>query len=59
MSDFMEDGLQKTLNKAYSKAATVEGKSLADIEKATGLCVRVLSHVRKKHRVRDEVSACF
>jgi hypothetical protein len=59
MSDFIEDGLQKTLNKAYSKAATVEGKSLADIEEAAGLCVRVLSHVRKKHRVRDEVSTCF
>mmetsp|Transcript_27292 Transcript_27292/g.65375 ORF Transcript_27292/g.65375 Transcript_27292/m.65375 type:complete len:761 (-) Transcript_27292:1337-3619(-) len=55
MSDFIEAGLQTNLDEAYASAALAEGKNLTDIGKATGLCVRVLSHVRKKHSVRDEM----
>lgn len=56
MSDFMEAGLLKALDAAHLKAASEDGKCVDDIEKPQGLCVRVMSHVRKKHTVRDEVS---
>jgi hypothetical protein len=58
MSNFMEAGLLKSLDDAYAKAAVDDGKSVEDIERASGLSVRVISHVRKKHSVRDEVSPC-
>lgn len=55
MSDFMEEGLSKALERAYSKAAGELGVDVSKIDKAQGLCIRVLSHVKKKHAVRDEV----
>jgi hypothetical protein len=56
MSDFMEAGLQKTLATAYKKKAVETGCSIDDLQKAEGLCIRVISHIEKKHVVREEVS---
>lgn len=57
MSDFMEKGLQKSLTAAYEGKAKATNVRIDDIEKANGLCIRVLSHVEKKHVVRDEVGS--
>jgi E1A/CREB-binding protein len=57
MSDFMEQGLLKVLEQAYSKNAKETGVDISAVERAEGLCIRVLSHVKKKHAVRDEVRA--
>eukprot|EP00980_Cylindrotheca_fusiformis_P020978 scaffold7987_cov200-Cylindrotheca_fusiformis.AAC.7 len=55
MSDCMEAGLRKTLASAYKKKAADNGISIDDIEKAEGLCIRVMSHIEKKHAVREEM----
>lgn len=59
MSDFMEEGLSKTLERAYTNTAQKLGLDISEVEKAEGLCIRVLSHVAKEHAVRDEVSKPF
>jgi E1A/CREB-binding protein len=59
MSDFIEEGLLKTLDKAYENASSNQGISLKEVEKAEGISVRVMSHVQKKHTVRDEVRIFF
>lgn len=56
MSDFMEEGLEKTLVKAYNAKAKELGVPLDEVEKAQALSVRVMSHIEKKHTVRDMVS---
>jgi E1A/CREB-binding protein len=56
MSDFLEEGLSKSLEKAYSRTAKELGVDISEVETANGLCIRVLSHVKTKHAVRDEVS---
>ena len=55
MSDFMETGLSNALSKAYEERALKLGIDVAAVEKVKGLSVRVVSHVKKKHAVRDEV----
>jgi E1A/CREB-binding protein len=55
-SDFIEAGLKKTLEDAYQEKARNLGVGLDQIEKAEGLTVRVVSHIEKKHVVRDLVS---
>ena len=56
MSDSMEEGLQETLARAYEAKAEELGVELDDVEKAKGLTIRVMSHIVKKHTVRDLVS---
>lgn len=55
MSDFMEKGLLDALAIAYKQWASELEVDVAEVEKVKGLCVRVMSHVKKKHAVRDEV----
>ena len=56
MSNFLEEGLQKVLGKAYKTRSLELGIDISEVEKVEGLCVRVVSHVKKKHAVRDEAS---
>lgn len=56
MSGFIENGLQRTLAAAYEKTASKNNCSLEEVPKVEGLTVRVLSHIEKKHLVREEVS---
>jgi E1A/CREB-binding protein len=56
MSDFMEKGLLQALDRAYSRTAEEAGVDVSAVEKAEGLCIRVLSHVKKMHAVGEEVS---
>jgi E1A/CREB-binding protein len=56
MSDSMEEGLEKTLATAYDAKAKELGVGVDEVEKAKGLSIRVLSHIEKKHSVRDMVS---
>ena len=58
MTDNMEVGLLRALDLAYEKVAIENGIDIAEVEKAEGLSIRVVSHVQKKHVVRDEVSLC-
>lgn len=55
MSDFIEKGLSTTLANAYKQRASALEVDAAEVGKAEGLCVRVMSHLKKKHAVRDEV----
>ena len=55
MSDFIQDGLLKSLKEAYQETASQNGINVENVEKAEGLSVRVLSHVYLKHTIRDEV----
>jgi len=55
MSDFIEDGLLKSLDQAYAKTASETGISMDRVDKANGISVRVMSHVYMKHTVRDEM----
>ena len=59
LSRVIEEGLEKTLSKAYEKVAADRGCTLSQVEKADGLSVRVVSSLEKKHKVRKEVSPCF
>lgn len=56
LSRSVEDGLLKTLAKEYEKVAVDRGCTVAQVEKAEGLSVRVVSSLEKKHIVRDGVS---
>lgn len=56
LSRAVEGGLSKSLLKAYEKVAADRGCAVAQVEKADGLSVRVVSSLQKKHLVRDEVS---
>jgi E1A/CREB-binding protein len=58
MSDSMEEGLLRALDRAYEKVALEIGIDVSEVEKAEGLSIRIMSHVQKKHAVRDEVSLC-
>jgi len=51
----LEADLQGSLQKQYEKTALELGRSLSSIEKASGLHIRVVSNVKKKHAVRDEM----
>jgi len=55
MSDFIEDGLLKSLDKAYATTASETGICIDQVEKPNGISVRVMSHVYMKHTVRDEM----
>lgn len=55
LSTSIEDGLLKTLLKAYKKVAEDRGCKLSQVEKAEGLTVRVVSSLEKKHKVREEM----
>jgi E1A/CREB-binding protein len=56
MSDAIQAGLENTLATAYTDKALELGVGVDQVEKAKGLTVRVVSHIEKKHVVRDEVS---
>lgn len=57
MSAAIESGLHKALASAYEERALDLGVDVSEVEKADGLCVRVVSNLEKKHVVRDEVSS--
>lgn len=59
LSKSIEDGLQAVLLKEYEKVAETRLCEVAQVEKAEGLCVRVVSKLEKKHKVREEVSHLF
>lgn len=56
LSRSIEEGLLKMLSKEYERVARDRGCTVAQVEKAEGLCVRVVSSLEKKHKVREEVS---
>ncbi|KAL3945077.1 MAG: hypothetical protein SGBAC_000868 [Bacillariaceae sp.] len=55
MSLFIEQGLKRTLADAYERAAAKHNCSLQQIQKVQGLTVRVMSHIEKKHLIREEM----
>lgn len=55
MSEAIEKGMQETLNDAYEDTARERSVSVAQVEKAKGLSIRVVSNMEKKHMVRDEM----
>ena len=55
MSMAIENGLHGALQKAYAQQALDRGIPLANVSKAEGLSVRVISNMEKKHIVRDEM----
>lgn len=56
LSRAIEKGLAEVLAKEYESRAKELGCGIEEVEKATGLTVRVLSNVDKNHYVGDEVS---
>ena len=56
LSDALEDGLYKALQSAYLARSNELGVTIDNVEKAEGLCVRVLSNVEKKTVVGEKVS---
>ena len=55
MSDALEKGLYDSLHAAYTSRSVELGVAFEDIEKANGLCVRVLSNVEKKNLVGEKM----
>jgi len=55
LSDSIEEGVQRTLEKAYGDRAKEQGVSLDEVERAEGLCIRVLSNFEKKQHVGKEM----
>lgn len=55
MSDALEKGLHESLHSAYTARSTELGVAFENIEKANGLCVRVLSNVEKKNLVGEKM----
>ena len=56
LSDAIEAGLERCLTELYEQTAKEQGlASIDDVEKVDGLTVRVVSHLDKKHRVRDNL----
>jgi E1A/CREB-binding protein len=58
MSRAIEEGLSQALSEEYERLANERGCNLAEVEKADGLCVRVVMSLEKKHKVREGVSLC-
>ena len=59
MSVAVEKGLEACLFKEYMCRAEKLGVSIQEVEKAEGLCVRVVSNIQKTHVVRDEVRLAY
>jgi hypothetical protein len=59
MSDALEKGLHDALQAAYLSRSSELGVSVEDVEKAEGLCVRVLSNVEKKNIVGEKVRSLW
>lgn len=59
LSKSIEVGLARTLTKAYQKVADVRDCKVSQVEKVEGLCVRVVSSIEKKHKVREEMLARY
>mmetsp|Transcript_30661 Transcript_30661/g.64895 ORF Transcript_30661/g.64895 Transcript_30661/m.64895 type:complete len:678 (+) Transcript_30661:3234-5267(+) len=59
LSRSIEEGLLQTLSKAYEQVAEDRGCTVAQVEKAENLCVRVVSSLEKKHKVREEMLAMY
>uniref|UniRef100_A0A7S1UT71 histone acetyltransferase n=1 Tax=Grammatophora oceanica TaxID=210454 RepID=A0A7S1UT71_9STRA len=55
MSQTIEQGLNDALEKAYKEKALELCVPYAEVEKAEGLSVRVISNMEQKHLVRDEM----
>jgi Histone acetylation protein/Zinc finger, ZZ type len=55
MSDALEKGLHDALHAAYRARSAELDVAFDDIEKANGLCVRVLSNVEKKNLVGERM----
>lgn len=56
LSESIEKGIAETLSKAYEQVAKDRGCTIVQVEKAENLCVRVVSSVDKKQKVREGVS---
>ncbi len=55
LSRSIEEGLAKTLSKVYEKVAKDRACTMAQVEKAVGLNVRVVSSLKKTQKVREAV----
>lgn len=56
LSCAIEEGLSQTLSEEYQRIAKEKSCDISEIERADGLCVRVVMSLEKKHQVRDGVS---
>jgi hypothetical protein len=56
LSESIEKGIARTLSKAYEKLAKDRDCTIAQVEKAENLFVRVVSSLQKKQKVREGVS---
>ena len=56
LSESLEQGIARTLSQVYEKVAKDRGCTVAQVEKAENLCVRVVSSLEKKQKVREGVS---
>jgi E1A/CREB-binding protein len=59
LSDFLEDGVQKHLEREYEILAKDKGVDLNKIEKVENLAIRVVSNIDKKQVVRDAMFARY
>ena len=55
LSKALENGILRRLEKSYNTMAEEKFCNIDEIEKASGLCVRVVSYILKKQIVRDEM----
>lgn len=55
LSDSIEDGIQRALEKAYKDKAEETKVAIEDVQEAAGICVRVLSNQEKKFPVGEEM----
>jgi E1A/CREB-binding protein len=56
LSKSIECGLSQTLTEEYEKIAIERECDVSQVEKADGLCVRVVMSLEKNHKVREGVS---
>ena len=56
LSRAIEKGLSQTLSEEYQRVAKERSCDVSEVERADGLCVRVVMSLEKKHQVRDGVS---
>lgn len=56
LSESIEKGIEQTLSKEYERLAKERDCAVAQVEKAENLCVRVVSSLDKKQKVREGVS---
>ena len=59
MGESIEKGIAQALSKEYERVAKDRDCTVAQVEKAENLYVRVVSNLEKKHKVREGVSNLF